>query len=124
MAAERESVLLWLPGTFVLEVLAWEVGSRMGLGFADPTWEEFGRSINIELVTWGLGGAVVVLFAVFMALFKGGSKAELSAIQLVGILALVAYWIGASVVASGAVVALATVASAVLSHRSPAEPPG
>ncbi len=96
----------------------------MGLGFADPTWEEFGRSINIELVTWGLGGAVVVLFAVFMALFKGGSKAELSAIQLVGILALVAYWIGASVVASGAVVALATVASAVLSHRSPAEPPG
>ena len=120
MAAERESVLLWLPATFVLEVLAWEVGSRMGLGIADPTWEEFGRSVDIERITWGLGGAVVVLFAVFMLLFKGRYKAEVSSVQLVGILALVAYWIGASVVACGVVVALATVATAALSRRRPA----
>jgi len=117
VATERESVLLWLPATFVLEVLAWEVGSRLGLGIVDPTWEELGRSINVELITWGLGGAVVVLFAAFMLLLEGRSKTVVSSVQLLGVLALAAYWIGASVVASGSVVTLATVATAVLSRR-------
>ncbi len=113
----RETPLFWLPGAFALEVLAWEVGSRMGLSIVDPTWEELGRSIQIERLTWGLGGAVVVVFALFLLLSRKRSTAQISCLQLGGILALVAYWIGASVVVSGAVVMLAAVASAVLSRR-------
>ncbi len=118
MSTERDGALFWLPGAFALEVLAWEVGSRMGLGIADPTWEELGRSIDIERITWGLGGAIVVLFALFMALSNRRRTAQISFVQLIGVLALAAYWIGASMLASGAVVMLATVAAVVLSHRS------
>lgn len=117
MGTDSERALLWLPGSFLIEVLAWEIGSRMGWGIVDSTWEELGRSIHIERITWGLGGAVVVLFAVFMLLFKGHHKTEVSCVQLVGILGLVAYWIGASVLASGTVVVLATVAAVILSGR-------
>ncbi|MBV1858299.1 MAG: hypothetical protein KUG77_07795 [Nannocystaceae bacterium] len=117
MATERESAVLWLPGAFVLEVLAWEVGSRLGLAMVDPGWEEFGRNIQVERITWGLGGAVLVLLAAFLVLCKGGSKTAVSCVQLLGILALAAYWVGASVLASGAVVALATIAAVVLGRR-------
>ena len=117
MAAEREGALFYLPAAFALEVLAWEVGSRVGLAIVDPSWEELGRSIQVERITWGLGGAVIVLFALLMVFSKGRSWTGVSMVQFVGMLALVAYWIGASVVASGAVVMLATVASVVLSHR-------
>ncbi len=111
----REVTLFWLPGAFAVEVLAWEVGSRMGLANVDPTWVELGRSIQVERLTWGLGAAVVVLFVLFRVLSRKRT-AGVSCIQLVGLLALVAYWIGASVVASGVVVMLAAVASTVLSR--------
>lgn len=113
----REAALFWLPGAFAVEVIAWEVGSRMGLSIVDPTWEELGRSVQVERLTWGLAGAVVVLFALFLLLSRRRSTGQVSCIQLVGMLALVAYWIGASVVASGAAVMLAAVASTVLSRR-------
>lgn len=117
MAFERDSALLWLPGTFALEVLAWEVGSRVGMAIVDPAWEELGRSIQVESLTWGLAGAVVVLFALFMALSRGRSTCQISSMQFVGVLALVGYWIGASMVATAAVVMLSTVGAAVLGHR-------
>lgn len=117
VAFERESALLWLPGSFIVEVVAWEVGSRLGLAFADPSWEEFGRTVDIETITWGLAVAVVVLLVLFRLVTGHRSTPQLSVVQLLGVLALAAYWIGASVVASGAVVVLATLAAWILSSR-------
>ena len=117
MALERDSSLLWLPGAFVAEVVAWEAGSRLGLAIVDPTWEEFGRSIQVERVAWGLGGAVFVAFAVFMALSRQRSTVQLSIVQLLGISAMACYWVGASLFATGAVVLAATLACWILERR-------
>lgn len=117
--SDRGGALLWLPGTFILEVLAWEAGSRLGLGFADPTWEEFGRSIEIEQVVWGLGALAVLLTVVFSVATRRRSTPQMSIIQLLGVLAMAGYWIGASVYASGAVVVLATLCAWLLSRRAP-----
>ncbi len=121
MAAERESAVLWLPITFGIEVAAWEVGSRLQLGFSDPAWEEFGRSISVERVTWALGGALVVLFVLSMVVSRRGSTFQVSLVQLPGVLALGCYWVGASVVSSGAVVIGSALAAWVLGTR--ARPP-
>ncbi|MGH1341036.1 MAG: hypothetical protein ACRBN8_05765 [Nannocystales bacterium] len=120
MANERATSLQWLPATFVLEVVAWEVGSRLDLAMLDPSWEELGRSIDVERITWGLGCAATVLFVLFMVLPTRWSKGGVSCVQLLGVLGLGAYWIGASVVASGAVVVVASVAAFLLSGRTDA----
>ncbi len=118
MAAERASTALWLPITFVLEVAAWEIGSRLELAIVDPTWEEFGRSIGVERITWGLGGTCVVLFALFILVSRRRSTLQVSMVQLPGVLAMGCYWIGASVLASGAVVVGSALAAWVLGTRS------
>lgn len=117
MGDERQWALLWLPGAFALEVLAWEADSRLELGLSDPTWAEFGAMIGVEQITWGLGAAVVVLFVVFMIASRHRSTLQLSLVQLLGILALACYWIGAWVVSSGMVVALSTIAAWILGTR-------
>jgi hypothetical protein len=93
----------------------------MGLAFADPSWEEFGRTIEIERITWGLAIAVGVLLALFWMLTRHRSAGQLSLIQLLGVLALATYWIGASVLASATVVVLATLAAWILSSRREVE---
>ena len=117
MTSERESTLLWLPAAFVAEVVAWEAGSRLGLAIVDPTWEEFGRSILVERITWGLGAAVLVAFVSFMLSSRKRSTLQLSVVQLLGVLAMACYWIGASVFASGGVVLTATLAAWILGRR-------
>lgn|GEM_PF-2485152 len=117
MGSERESALLWLPGAFLLEVAAWELDTRLGLGLSDPTWEEFGRSIQVERIAWGLAAAIVVLAALFLIVSRQRSTLQVSLVQLLGVLALAAYWVGASVFASGAAVTLCTLASWMLSTR-------
>ncbi len=117
MAFDRGSALLWLPAAFVAEVAAWEVGSRLELAIVDPTWEEFGRTIEVERIAYGLVAAVVVLAAASLLLSRTRSTAQVSLVQLLGIFGLVCYWIGASVFSSAAVVLAATVASWVLSRR-------
>ncbi len=118
MTEERASAGFWLPVTFGLEVAAWEIGSRLGLGFADPTWEEFGRSIDVERITWILGGTTAALFVLFMVTSRRRITAMVSVVQLPGVLALACYWVGASVLSSGAVVILSTLAAWVLGSRS------
>jgi hypothetical protein len=117
MSPERNGVVWYLPIAFVIEVGAWEVGSRLGLAFADPTWEEFGRLIGVQRWTWVLAGAVAVLFAVFGLLSRRRSILKVSMVQLAGLRALVAYWIGASMLASAVVVGISTVAIWVLDTR-------
>jgi hypothetical protein len=116
MVLER-GVFWWLPATFIVEVAAWEIGVRMDMAFADPTWLAFGDAIDIERVTWILGGVVAALCAVFLLATRRRHTTHISLVQLVGVLALAAYWIGASTLASGVVVALATVATWILGHR-------
>lgn len=118
MPSQRESAVLWLPGAFALEVIAWEAGSRLGLAIVDPTWEEFGRSIQVETIVWGIGGAVVVLTGLFLLLTRGRSTLQLSLVQLLGVLAMACYWIGASALTSGAVVVVATLSAWLLSRRA------
>ena len=118
MTSERESTLLWLPGAFVAEVVAWEVGSRLGLAIVDPTWEELGRSIQVERLTWGLGAVVVAAFVLFMLISRKRSTVQVSVVQLLGILAMACYWVGASVYSSGGVVLIATLAAWMLGRRS------
>lgn len=117
LAFERESAVLWLPGAFALEVLAWEAGSRLGLAIVDPTWEELGRSIQVETIVWSIGGAVVLFSGLFLLITRERSSLQLSLIQLLGVLAMVCYWIGASALTSGVVVVVATLSSWLLSRR-------
>ncbi|MCR9159315.1 MAG: hypothetical protein ACE37F_08640 [Nannocystaceae bacterium] len=117
MAFERESAVLWLPGAFALEVIAWEVGSRLGLAIVDPSWEELGRSIQVEQIVWGIGAAVIVLSGLFLLFSRERSTLQLSLIQLLGVLAMACYWIGASVLTAGAVVIVATLCAWLLSRR-------
>ena len=115
---ERESTtLLWLPGAFLAEVVAWEVGSRLGLSIVDPMWEEFGRSIQVEQITWGLGVVVMAAFVLFMLISRQHSTLQLSLVQLLGVLAMACYWVGASIYASGGVVLTATLAAWILGQR-------
>lgn len=109
--------MLWLPGAFALEVIAWELDSRLGLGISDPTWEAFGQSIQVEQIVWGLGGAVVVLGGLFLLVSSRKSTWQLSVIQLLGVLAMACYWIGASALSSGAVVVVATLVAWILGRR-------
>jgi hypothetical protein len=118
MASERTAAVLWLPGAFIVEVLAWEVGSRLELAFVDPAWEEFGRTIEVERIAYGLGAAVVVLAALFLLISRRRSTLQISLVQLLGVLGMACYWIGTSLLVSGAVVMVATGAAWVLSARS------
>lgn len=104
----------------MLEVIAWEAGSRLGLAIVDPTWEEFGRSIQVETIVWGIGAAVVVLTGLFLLASRRRNTLQLSLVQLLGVLALVCYWIGASALSSGAVVVVATLGAWLLSRRADA----
>jgi hypothetical protein len=114
---ERWSTYLWLPMTFLVEVAAWEIGSRMELAFVDPSWEAFGREIEVERVAWILGGIAALLFLLFMVLSRRRHTIQVSLVQLVGVLALACYWVGASVVASGAVVLVSTLGAWIIGHR-------
>lgn len=117
MVLER-AVYWWLPTTFALEVAAWEIGSRMELALVDPTWLEFGTTIQVERVMWILGGAIVLLSALVLIFARRSRPTHISLVQLAGVLALAGYWVGASTLASGVVIALATVATVILSrHR-------
>jgi hypothetical protein len=113
MVLER-AVYWWLPVTFVLEVAAWEVGSRMEVAIVDPAWLEFGEVIHVERVMWILGAVVVALCGLFLLVTDRRHRWPISLVQLVGILALAGYWVGASTLASGVVVGLVTVATVLL----------
>jgi hypothetical protein len=117
MINDRWWIWLWLPVTFVVEVAAWEIGSRLEISLVDPSWEAFGRLIDVERVAWILGGAAALLFGAFMLLARRHSTAQVSLVQLVGVLALACYWIGASIVASGAAVLVSTLAAWILGRR-------
>ena len=107
----------WLPAAFAVEVVLWEASSRLGLAFVDPTWEEFGRLVHIELFTWIVGAVVALLLAAFGLATTYRSTAQISLVQIGGVLGLSAYWVGASLVSAGAVVAIATLATWVLVRR-------
>jgi hypothetical protein len=117
MVNERWWMFLWLPATFIVEVAAWEIGSRLEMSLVEPSWEEFGRLIDVERVAWILCGVSALLFGAFMLLARRRNTAHVSLVQLGGVLALACYWIGASIVASGAAVLVSTVAALILGHR-------
>ena len=108
MGTERESALLWLPGAFLLEVAAWELDTRLRLGLSDPTWEEFGRSIQVERIAWGLAAAIVVLSLGARLIRAGSAKVHVLMLQLLGTMGLLAFWVGGSAFGCGAVVVLST----------------
>lgn len=115
---DRKEVLLWLPSAFALEVAAWEIGSRLGLAVADPSWDEFGRLIGVERITWGLAcasAAVLVLCLLFGS--RRRTTPQLSLVQLPGLLTLACYWVGASLAASAVSIAASTLAALVIVRR-------
>jgi len=116
---DRKEVLLWLPSAFAFEVAAWEIGSRLGLGIADPSWDEFGRLIGVERVTWGLAGASAVVLVLCLLLgSRRRTTTQLSLVQLPGLLTLACYWVGASLFASAVAIAASTFASLVIIRRA------
>lgn len=117
MAGERGIAYLWLPLTFVVEVVAWEVGSRLELALVDPTWEELGRTIDVEQIAWLLGSGALLVFALFASVTRHHRMLQVSIVQLAGVLALACYWVGASVLASGTAVGLSSIAAWLLGRR-------
>jgi uncharacterized membrane protein YbhN (UPF0104 family) len=113
----ERAIYWWLPATFVLEVAAWEIGSRMELAIVDPTWLEFGEVIHVERSSWIIGAIVVALCALFLIASDRPRKWHISIVQLFGILALAGYWVGASTWVSGVVVGLVTAATVILGRR-------
>lgn len=111
-----DSLPFWLPTTFVLEVLGWEIGSRVGLVSADSDWVEFGRFLHVEQASWALAGLSAALLLLVGVTPLRGSGA-VGFVQVLGVVGLFFYWVGSAALPVGLTILACTFATMVLQSR-------